>query len=57
MGDIPGSYLARTLKMVRTRVSKQPLPQVSQLSTSEQFALEDANVRKCLAYAKEHLGL
>ena len=56
MGDIPGSYLARTLKMVRTR-GKPSLPQVSQLSVSEQYALEDANVRKCLAYAKEHLGL
>jgi sugar phosphate isomerase/epimerase len=56
MGDIPGSYLARTLKMVRTR-GKQSLPQVSQLSMSEQFVLEDANVRKCLAYAKERLGL
>jgi sugar phosphate isomerase/epimerase len=57
MGDIPGSYLARTLRMVRTRGSKQPLPQVSRLAVPEQFALEDANVRKCLAYAHEHLGL
>jgi sugar phosphate isomerase/epimerase len=57
MGDIPGSHLARTLKMVRTRGAKQPLPQVSQLPVSEQFTLEDGNVRKCLAYAKEHLGL
>lgn len=57
MGDIPGSYLARTLKMVRTRGGKQSLPQVSQLPVSEQFSLEDANVKKCLAYAKEHLGL
>jgi len=56
MGDIPGSYLARTLKMVRSRAA-QSLPQVSQLPTSEQFALEDANVKKCLAHAKEHLGL
>jgi sugar phosphate isomerase/epimerase len=57
MGDIPGSYLARTLKMVRAQNAKPPLPQVSQLPVSEQYALEDANVRKCLAYAKEHLGL
>jgi len=56
MGDIPGANLARTLKMVRTRAA-QSVPQVSQLSVSEQFALEDANVKKCLAYAKEHLGL
>ncbi len=57
MDDIPGSHLARTLKMVRARGGNQPLPQVSQLPVSEQFALEDANVKKCLAYAKEHLGL
>jgi sugar phosphate isomerase/epimerase len=57
MGDIPGSYLARTLKMVRAQNGKPPLPQVSQLLASEQFALEDANVKKCLAYAREHLGL
>jgi len=56
MGDVPGANLARTLKMVRTRAA-QSVPQVSQLSLSEQFALEDANVKKCLAYAKEHLGL
>jgi 3-oxoisoapionate decarboxylase len=56
MGDIPGSYLARTLKMVRSRAA-QSLPQVSQLPVPEQFAREDENVKKCLAYAKEHLGL
>lgn len=56
MGDIPGEKLARTLLMVRSR-GKQPLPQMSQLPASEQFALEDANVKKCLAYAKERLGL
>lgn len=56
MGDIPGSYLARTLKMVRAR-GKQPLPRVTHLPMSEQFVMEDANVTKCLAYAREHLGL
>jgi len=57
MGDIPGSHLAHMLKMVRTRAGKEALPQVSRLPTSEQFAMEDANVKKCLAYAREHLGL
>lgn len=57
MGDIPGSYLARTLKMVRTQSVTPPLPQVSQLPVADQYTLEDANVKKCLAYAKEHLGL
>jgi len=57
MGDIPGRNLARTLRMVRTRAPGRALPQVSRLSTSEQFELEEANVKKCLAYAHDHLGL
>ena len=56
MGDVPASYLGRTLRMVRTR-SKQDLPHVSQLSLDEQYQREDENVKKCLAYAREHLGL
>lgn len=57
MGDIPGRDLARTLRMVRTRGGKQDLPRVSHLSLAEQLKREDENVKKCLAYAHEHLGL
>ena len=57
MGNIPGACLARTLRLVRAQAGKPPLPQISQLPVPEQFQVEDANVRKCLAYAHEHLGL
>jgi sugar phosphate isomerase/epimerase len=56
MGDIPGRDLARTLRMVRTRGARQDLPRISPLSPAEQLKREDENVRKCLAYAQEHLG-
>lgn len=51
MGDIPARNLARMLRLVRTRGSKEPLPRVGDLPLSEQLAVEDANVKKCLAYA------
>ena len=56
MGDVPGRNLACTLKMVRTRGRKEPLPRVSHLPLSEQFEIEDANVRKCLARAADLIG-
>jgi sugar phosphate isomerase/epimerase len=56
MGDVPGVNLARTLRMVRTR-GKQDLPRVSQLPLEEQYQREDENVKKCLAWAREHLDL
>lgn len=51
-----GWPLARTLKMVRERASKIPLPRVSQLGDEARVKLEDDNVRECLKYAREHLG-
>jgi sugar phosphate isomerase/epimerase len=56
MGDIPAASLARMLRLVRTQGSREPLPRVSHLPLSEQVALEDANVRKCLARAARLLG-
>jgi sugar phosphate isomerase/epimerase len=49
--------LARTLRMVRARGRKEPLPQISALESSEQIRLEDENLRKSLAYARDRLGL
>jgi len=51
MGDLPGRDLARTLKMVRTHGGKEPLPEISSLPLEEQLDVEEANVRKCLAWA------
>jgi len=56
-GDVPGSDLARALRYVRTNASKEPLPKVNHLPMDELIELEEANVKKCLVYAKEHLNL
>jgi sugar phosphate isomerase/epimerase len=56
LGDVPGANLAQTLRMVRAR-GKQDLPRVSHLPLEEQYQREDENVKKCLAYARENLGL
>lgn len=54
---LPGIHLARTLAMVRDRGSDRPLPKISDLAPEEKLKVEEENVRRCIAYAKEHLGL
>jgi sugar phosphate isomerase/epimerase len=54
---VPGSDLARTLSTIRHQRSKEPLPKIGGLNKEEQLAVEEKNVRKCLAFAKEHLNL
>jgi sugar phosphate isomerase/epimerase len=56
-GDVPGVDLARALRYVRDNASKAALAKVSHLPVNELIELEEANVKKCLAYAKEHLNL
>jgi sugar phosphate isomerase/epimerase len=56
MGDVPGVDLARTLRLVRAR-GRRDLPRISHLSLDEQYQREDGNVKRCLAWAREHLGL
>jgi sugar phosphate isomerase/epimerase len=55
LGDVPGRDLAATLARVRRR--RQALPTLSDRPREQQLAAEEDNVRKCLAYAAEHLGL
>jgi sugar phosphate isomerase/epimerase len=55
LADVPGRDLARTLALVRKRQRK--LPAVRGLPRERQLAVEEDNVRKCLAYAAEHLRL
>jgi 3-oxoisoapionate decarboxylase len=55
--DRNGRYLARTLALVRDKKAKGGLPTVSQLDAAGKLAVEEENVRKCLAYARDHLGL
>jgi sugar phosphate isomerase/epimerase len=53
--SLPARQLARSLATVRDRGSKQPLPRISSLSVVEQIAKEEANVRKCIAFAAQRL--
>ena len=56
--NVPGHDLARTLRMVRAKATPtSELPRVEHLPMEERVALEEVNVKKCLAYAREHLGL
>jgi sugar phosphate isomerase/epimerase len=55
--SVPGQALARILTMVREHATKNGLPQVSGLSAEQKIALEEKNVRKCLAYARAQLEL
>lgn len=55
--NVPGSDLARALRYVRTNSSRGNLPKVNHLPPNELVKLEEANIIKCLTFAKEHLNL
>jgi sugar phosphate isomerase/epimerase len=55
--DLPGRHLARALTLVRDHPLRQPLPRVGSLPREEQLGVEEDNVRRCLAHAREKLGL
>jgi hypothetical protein len=55
--EINGRSLARTLAMVRANPPRRPLPNVEALGPEARLQLEIDNVAKCLAYARERLGL
>jgi sugar phosphate isomerase/epimerase len=55
--DLSGRYLAHTLSLVRAHIPKHPLPRVSPLGRDEQMRIEDDNIRRCLTFAHERLGL
>ena len=57
LSDLPGIDLARTLATVRANKPAKPLPRLSHLNAEQRRDAEEENVRKCLAYAREHLGL
>jgi 3-oxoisoapionate decarboxylase len=54
---VPGSDLARTLRMVKQNKSKSPLPRISQLSAEDRLAAEEENIVECLSYSRSELGL
>jgi 3-oxoisoapionate decarboxylase len=52
-----GRYLARTLTLVRANKPSKPLVYANGLAPDARTALEAANVRRCLDYARDRLGL
>jgi len=56
--NVPGSDLARALRYVRNNASpKQTLPKVNHLPIDKLVKIEEANIKQCLAFAKENLDL
>ncbi|PSR53700.1 xylose isomerase [Adhaeribacter arboris] len=54
---VPGTELARTLRMVRQHKYTTGLPRVSQLTPEERLAAEENNILACLAYSKNSVRL
>ncbi|MFO0954024.1 MAG: TIM barrel protein [Isosphaeraceae bacterium] len=55
--DLPARDLARALAFVRDHPPARPLPRVSPLSPADRLRAEDENVARCLAFARDRLGL
>ncbi len=55
--DLPGRHLARALSTVRDHPPATPLPRIGGLTHDQQVHAEDDNVARCLAFARERLGL
>jgi sugar phosphate isomerase/epimerase len=55
--DLPARQLARAMRLVRDNPPKPPLPRIRQLPREGQLRAEDENVRRCLAFARDRLGL
>ncbi len=55
--DLPARHLARMLTLVRDHPPSHPLPHIRQLPHEGQLRAEAENVRRCLAFARDRLGL
>jgi sugar phosphate isomerase/epimerase len=55
--ELPGRQLADTLMRVRRHAWPKPLPQVSPLEAAKRQQVEEENVIRSLAFARERLGL
>jgi 3-oxoisoapionate decarboxylase len=53
--DLPARHLAHALSYARAHPPARPLPRVAQLGPEERLRTEDENIRRCLAYARDHL--
>ncbi|HMC62806.1 MAG TPA: sugar phosphate isomerase/epimerase family protein [Candidatus Solibacter sp.] len=54
---LPGRDLARVLDIVRKNKPKSPLPRTTGMSAEAQLKLEDENVGKSIAWARQNLSL
>ena len=52
-----GVFLARTLRMVRANKPRKPLVWVDKLAAAERLQFEQDNIRQCVDYARDDLGL
>jgi sugar phosphate isomerase/epimerase len=52
-----GVYLARTLRMVRANKPRKPLVWVDRMTADSRLQLEQENIRQCVEYARDRLGL
>ena len=57
MPGVPATDLARTLRTVRAKAPRGPLPTVNSLPLEQQVECEQRIVADSLTYAREHLGL
>ncbi|MBI5396011.1 MAG: sugar phosphate isomerase/epimerase, partial [Verrucomicrobia bacterium] len=57
LADTPARELARTLNVAKTKAHPAPLTLVSKLPMEQQLALEQRNIERSLAYAREQRGL
>lgn len=56
-GGVPGSDLARMLRMVKEQKRTSPLPRTTPLSPEDRLVLEEQNIVACLNYSQTSLGL
>jgi sugar phosphate isomerase/epimerase len=54
---IPGSDLAKVLKLVKDHGSKAPLPHVTGLNREERAQLEERYNRECIDYSRQQLNM
>jgi sugar phosphate isomerase/epimerase len=57
MPGVPATDLAWTLRTVRAKTPREPLPKIDSLPLEQRVQYEQRMVEDSLAYAREHLGL
>jgi hypothetical protein len=57
MPRVPATDLAWTLRTVKAKTPREPLPKIDTLPLEQRVQYEQRMVEDSLAYAREHLGL